>query len=166
MNIRARYLATTLVLIAIGAGYVLMPEWPGRRAPRLAAPADASAHRQMLPAPLTAREILDRADLTLTAEQRGRLESLDRRWREETAGVGHELKEAEEEFSRFLADAQAKGGVSVLEIQRRSEEVRRLGAVLRQERKQHSKAAVQILAKIQRGAPLASSMPNASGGER
>jgi hypothetical protein len=82
MNIRARYLATTLVLIAIGAGYVLMPEWPGRRAPRLAAPADASAHRQMLPAPLTAREILDRADLTLTAEQRGRLESLDRRWRE------------------------------------------------------------------------------------
>jgi hypothetical protein len=76
------------------------------------------------------------------------------------------LKEAEEEFSRFLADAQAKGGVSVLEIQRRSEEVRRLGAVLRQERKQHSKAAVQILAKIQRGAPLASSMPNASGGER
>ena len=44
--------------------------------------------------------------------------------------------------------------------------VRRLVAALRQEREQHSKAAVQILTKIQRGALLASSTPNASGGER
>ncbi len=166
MTVRGRHLATTLVLIAIGAGYVLMPEWPGRRAPRLAAPAEASAHRRMLPAPATARDILDRADLTLTVEQRRRLQSLDRRWREEAEGVKRELKDAEEEFSRFLADAQGQGRVSVLEIQRRSEDVGRLGAALRQEREQHSKAAVQILTKIQRGALLASSTPNASGGER
>lgn len=164
MTIRLQYLVTTLVLIAMGAGYVLMSERPGRRALR---PAEASADRRMSPVPPTAREILDRAtDLALTGEQRGRVEALDRRWREEAAGVERELKEAEEEFSRFLAKAQTQGRVSLQEIQGRSKDVRRLGEVLRQEREEHSKAAVQILTEIQRGTLLASSPPKASGGER
>ncbi len=168
MSLRIRYLVTTLALVGIGLGYAVLQEWPRHRAPRLPERAEASAHPRSLPAlsPM-AREILDRAaDLALTGVQRGRREALDRTWHAESAGLRTELQAAEEEFSRFMGDAKATRKMSLQEIQGRSEDVRRLGAVLREDRQRHSKAAIQILTSTQRERLMTSRTTNLSGGER
>ena len=144
MSPRLRYLSTTLALVAIGLGYALIQAKPWRPAPRLEArPAEAT--RPPAPPP-TARAILERgAALSLTANQKARLEALDEKWRKEAALLEAALKTAEQEFSQFMKEAQAGGKTNVQEIQRRSEEFRNLNAELREARRHHADEATRIL---------------------
>ncbi len=152
MSLRIRYLVTTLLLLAIGLGYTLVRERVSHPSLRLPARAEAiSRPRPPLAPPPTAREVLEQAtDLSLTAEQRRRLEELDAEWQQESTPLETQLKGAEAEFSRFMGDAQQDGKVGLQEIQRHSEDVRRLGAALREARVRQAEAARQILTEFQR----------------
>ncbi len=93
MSLRTRYLATTLLLLAIGLGFGLS-QWHARPAPPRPPARDAS-----LPArptlPPKAEEILSRAEaLRLRPEQTARLRDLDREWRAETGHLEAGLQAA------------------------------------------------------------------------
>ncbi len=168
MNARLRYLSTTLALLAVGLGYALIQGRPWRPTPRLEArPATVSRPAGPSPAPHTAREILARGDaLSLTAEQKARLEVLDRAWKKETAGLEAALREVSEEFSRFMKEAQAGSGASLQEIQRRSAEVGDLSAALRERRRLHSEDAARVLTGSQRQKLAPESSTATRGGDR
>ena len=154
MSPRVRYLFTTVALVALAAAYVV---WQGRLerpTPRVPV-APAPVIRPAAPAPAalspTAREILDRSVvLELTDHQVIRLHALDRLWTSEASRLDAAIRAAEGEFSAFMTTSQASGGASMQEIQSRSEELRRLGALLRERRQQHSDVAVGLLAAWQR----------------
>ena len=166
MSPRLRYLSTTLALVAVGLGYALIQGRFERPAPRIPARSEA-ARPAPLPPPPPAREVLDRgATLSLTADQKARLASLDRKWREESAPVEAALQEAEREFSQFMKDAHAGGRTSLQEIQHRSAEVRDLGAALRERRRLHSEAAADVLTGQQRRTLTSPSSPETTGGGR
>ncbi|MBI4536664.1 MAG: hypothetical protein HY712_01755 [candidate division NC10 bacterium] len=162
MILRVRYLGTTLALLAIGLGFGLS-QWRARPAPP---PAPVRADTPPLaPAP-TAREIVDRAEaLALTREQVSRLMALDRRWRAESEGLRAAVQEAGEEFQRFMAEAQAHGGASLTEIQRRGGDLRLLSAELRERRRLHGEEAAWLLSPEQEQR-LQGTTSLASGGAR
>lgn len=168
MSPRLRYLATTVALLAVGLGYVLIQGKPERPAPRLRPQSEAVPRPTAQPPALpTAREILDRRPaLSLTADQMARLEALDREWRAETPPLETALKAAEEELSRFLREAQAGKGASVQEIQRRSAEYQELSAALRERRRLHSQAATRVLTAPQRQKLAAATATGTPGGGR
>ena len=168
MTVRTRYLSTTLALVAVALGYALIQGRPTRPAPRLPArPAVASQPAAPPPAPLTAREVLDRADvLSLTADQKARLEALDRAWKQETAGLETALQEASNEFSQFMRESQARGRASLQEIQRRSADLRELSAALRERRHLHSEDAARVLTEAQRQTLAPASSTATRGGDR
>ena len=168
MNVRLRYLSTTLALVAVGLGYALIQAKPWRAAPRLEPrPAAAGHPAPPPPAPPTAREVLDRSErLDLTREQKARLEALDRQWKQETAGVEAALRGAEEEFSRFMKEAQGGKGTSLQEIQRRSADVRDLSATLRERRLLHGEAVARVLTEPQRRTLGLPPSPETRGGAR
>ena len=154
MSPRVRYLSTTVGLVALAATYVF---WQGQlERPRLRLPAgSAPVIRPAAPAPAalppTAREILDRSvALELSDQQVIRLHALDRLWTSEASRLDAAIRAAEGEFSVFMTTAQASGGASMQEIQSRSEQLRRLGTLLRERRQQHSDGAVGLLADWQR----------------
>ena len=166
MSPRLRYLSTTLALVAVGLGYALIQAKPWRPAPRLEArPAEAA--RPPAPPLPTARQILDRgADLSLTANQKARLEALDEKWRKEAALLETALKTAEQDFSQYVKEVQAEGKTNLQEIQRQSADYRELSAELRGLRQRHAEAAAQILTESQqRELPLLTS-PETRGGVR
>ncbi len=168
MSPRLRYLSTTLALVAVGLGYALIQGKPWRSAPRLEArPMAARSPLPLPPAPPIAREILGRgADLSLTADQKARLEALDLRWKGEAAGLEGAIKEAEQEFSRFMKETQAGGKTNVQEIQRRSADLQSLSAALRERRQFHVEEAARILTAIQRQKLSAGISPEPLGGIR
>jgi hypothetical protein len=166
MNIRVRYLVTTLALIAIALGYALMQEWPRNVAPRLPARAETSSHPAPRPALPTAREILEHgADLALTPDQQGRLTALDRQWAQESAGTQAVADAAGREFSLFL-QTQGSGKASLQEIQRRSADYRALSRELRELRQRHAETAQQVLTDPQRQTLETIPSPHIFGGER
>jgi len=135
-----------MALVAIGLGYALMQGWQARPTPRLARPAGAS--RPLAPLP-TAQEVLDRqAALSLTAEQKSRLEELDLQWKKESAGLQAAAHKAQRELSQFL---QEQGGAkaSLQEIQRRSADYRELSQELRELRQRHTEAVAHVLSEFQ-----------------
>lgn len=166
MSLRVRYLVTTLALVAIGLGYVLVQQWPRHPALRLPARAEASARPASPPAALpTAREILDRAsELALTPEQRARLAGLDRRWRDEILGLEAAVRVAEQEFREFVRETQQAGKTSLQEIQRRSEDYRNLSAELRERSRLHAEAAARILTDSQQRTLALRTSPDTRGG--
>lgn len=163
-----RYLSTTGALLAVGLGYALLQGRPDRPVPRPAAQSMAVARSAPLsPALPRAREILDRgAALSLTADQAARLEVLEGEWKEETAELEAAVDTAAQEFSRFMKDAQAAGGASGQEIQRRSAEYRELSAALRERRRLHGEAAARVLTEPQRQKLAGTTSTGAPGGGR
>lgn len=152
MSVRRRYVMTTLALLALGLSYAATRgggDRPGA-VPRPPARATALAPPAEL-APLTAEEILARSGpLSLTRAQRRRLETLASEWRAGSAKLEADLDAAVSEFSRFMDEARAGRGASLAEIQRRSADVRDLGATLRAQRAVHAEAAARVLTDSQR----------------
>ena len=149
MNPRLRYLAGTLAVVAVALGYFLIQGRPTPPSP--VRPSSAGRPAPLPPPALTARDMLKQdASLSLTADQKARLEELDRRWRQESAPLEVSLREAEREFSHFMADAQKGGRTTLQEIQGRSADVRELSAALRELRRLHSEAAANVLTEAQR----------------
>lgn len=150
MSQGVRYLAATLALAAIALGYVLIHREPVRPGSQLVhQPAEA---RQVLrPLPATARAILGwGAELSLTKDQKVRLEALDRRWQAEAASVEADIQREEAAFGRFMQEAQAGGKTNLQEIQRQSADLRGLSEALRKRRQRHADAALEILTDSQR----------------
>ena len=168
MNARLRYLSTTLALVAVGLGYALIQAKPWRPGPSLPArPAAAGRRAPPVLAPLTAREVLDRSEaFGLTRDQEARLEALDRQWKQETAGLQADLQGAEQEFSRFMKEAQASKGTSVQGMQSRSAEFRELSATLRERRVLHGEAVGGVLTEPQRRMLGLLPSPGTSGGNQ
>lgn len=149
-RVQARYLSTTLALVAAAAGFAVYQGLVEHPAPRLERRLDPASRPPVPPpAPPSAREILDRrAVLSLTREQVARLEDLDARWRQDSAGLVSAVDHARAEFSRFM-DEQAGHRASVQEIQRLSAEFRELSAELRAQRLRHAEAAAGLLSESQ-----------------
>ena len=152
MSPRARYLSTTLALVAVAVAYVVLQRPVERPAPRLPAwSLPAVRPGAVPPAPPTAREILDRAfALDLRPDQMARLLALDRLWKTEVRELEKAIHEAQREFSSFMKEAQGSRGGTVQEIQRRSAGFSDLSAALRAGRQRHSEAALGLLADWQR----------------
>ncbi|MFB3820080.1 MAG: Spy/CpxP family protein refolding chaperone [Candidatus Methylomirabilales bacterium] len=162
MSPRTRYLATTLVLLAIGLGFGLS-QWQGRPAPPR-----PPARRGEVPArpslPPTAPDVLARAaELDLDGDQVARLRALASAWTADVAGLEAALRQAEAEFAEFAAAAKSGGGASLPEIRRRSGELQELSAELRERRSAHSSRALGVLTDVQR-AKLRAEASHPSGG--
>jgi hypothetical protein len=149
MNPRTRYLATTLLLLAIGLGFGLS-QWPARPAPpRPPARAGSVPSRPALPP--TAPDVLARAaELQLSADQVARLRALATEWTADVARLEAALREGQAEFEAFAAAARSGGGASLPEIQRRSGELQGLSVELRERRTAHSGRAMGVLTDVQR----------------
>jgi hypothetical protein len=162
MSVRTRYLATTLVLVAIGFGFGLS-QWRDR--PALPRPPARSAEVPSRPAlPPTAPEVLERAaELRLDGEQLRRLRLLAREWTADAARLQAALQEAQAEFEQFAASAKGGGGASLPEIQRRSSELQGLGLELRQRRTAHSGRTLGVLTDAQRARLRAQSLDPSGG---
>jgi hypothetical protein len=149
---RRRYLVTTVALLAVLLGYGAF-QWRSER-PAPPRPSRTAATR---PAPLamppSAREVLARgAALSLTADQRARLEALASDWAKEGASLEAEVEAALAEFSRFMHQARERGkGASLQEVQQRMAEVSEPSARLRELRRLHAEAVARVLTDAQRG---------------
>ncbi|HYL82191.1 MAG TPA: hypothetical protein VEU07_15340, partial [Candidatus Acidoferrum sp.] len=156
----------SLALVAIGLGYILVQEWPRHSALRLPARAEASNHPAPIPALPTARKILEHgAELALTPDQQGRLVTLDRQWKQESAGLQAVAEAAGRDLSQFLQE-QGSGKVSLQVIQRRSADYRAFSQELRELRRRHAEAAQQVLTDPQRQTLEAIPFPHIFGGEQ
>ena len=165
MSPRVRYVVGTLALLAVGFGYALSQGRSHPAPPRPIVP--AAELGPPAPPPPSARDILDRAaGLDLTAEQRERLEALDSQWKRESAPLTSALESATEKFSRAMDDAQKSGRVRLEDIQERSEDVRELGAALRERRRLHADAAAGVLNESQRQKLRQAGSSEARGGVR
>ena len=150
MSLRARYLSTTLMLVAVGIGYAMSQGWGERPAPRLQ-PGPSAIVRPMPPPPPSARELLEGGvALSLTEGQAARLQNLDQQWRRESAELEQAVQAAGDDFARFMRDAQAAGRMGIQEIQQRAAELSGLSASLRERRRLHGEAAAAVLARAQR----------------
>ncbi len=149
MSLRTRYLATTLLLLAIGLG-VGLSQWQARPAPPRP-PSRSGELPARPPLPPTALEVLQRAgELGLDAEQVRRLQRLAREWTADVAGLEAALREAQAGFEQFAAAAKSGGGASLPEIQRRSADLQGVSAELRERRSAHSRRALEVLTDVQR----------------
>ena len=148
---RLRYLVTSLTLLGVGFGYALTQGRVERPAPPRPTGVAASPRLLPPPAPRTAREILGRGiSLSLTADQKRRLEVLAGEWASESTRLEGQVEAATAEFSRFMSEAHARRGASLVEIQRRSADVGELSARLRERRGLHGEAAAGLLTDRQR----------------
>jgi hypothetical protein len=149
VSLSTRYLATTLLLLAIGLGFGLSQRHTRPAPPRPPARDAGLPPRPALPP--TAEEILGRAEaLRLRPEQAAWLRTLDRQWRVETGDLGVAIQAATAEFDQFAGEAQKGGGASVPELTRRSVDLRALSAELRERRAAHSRRAEETLTDVQR----------------
>jgi hypothetical protein len=144
---RSQVCLRVVLALVVGAGvYVLWQrpfERPTLRLPSAAPPVIRAAQPVLPP---TAREILDRAMiLELRHDQMFRLQSLDRLWTNELSGLERDIEDAEREFSSVVKDAQASGGASGPDIERRALVFSGLSAGLRDGRERHAKAALGLL---------------------
>lgn len=150
MSPQVRYLSTTVALVAVAVAFILWQRPLDRSTPRLPAASAAAARMTAPPMPPTARRILDQAMAGLTHGQIARLRELDRVWTSEERELQAAIRDAELELSAFMKEAQASRGASVQQIQQRSVEFSRLSATLRERRRHHSEAALQVLDVSQR----------------
>jgi len=167
MTVRLRYLSTTLALFAVAVGVTLLQPKPPRPGPVL--PLRATPPSQPAPPapPPTARQILDRGGaLGLTADQRGRLETLDRAWQRDVGPLEAAIEAAGAEFERFMREARAARGASLVEIERRSAEFRELSATWREARRRHGEMALGFLTDEQHRTLLAEPLPDHTRGGR
>jgi hypothetical protein len=88
--------------------------------------------------------------LGLTHDQIARLRELDRVWTSEEREAQAAIRDAELELAAFMSEAQASRGATVQQIQQRSAEFSSLSAKLRERRRRHSEAALQVLDVSQR----------------
>jgi hypothetical protein len=142
-----RYLAATLALTALVMGYVLVEGVsvrPGPPRPAVHAPIRR-------PAPLlTARLVLEHgSDLSLTPEQRQRLEGLDLEWQQASRGPQAAADAAARDLSHFLQQ-QGTAQAPLQEIQRQSEDYRERSQELRERRRHHADVVAQVLTHAQR----------------
>ena len=146
-----RYLTTTLVLLAVAAGYALSQGWVERQSPRpMVREAGARPVPPPAPAP-SAREILDRGPAVgLSREQGARLRALDAEWVRRSSELQAAIDDEERQFSAFMKEAQGGRGASLQEIQQRSANLRALSALLREARWQHGLASAEVLTEPQR----------------
>jgi hypothetical protein len=164
MSPRVRYLSTTAALVAAAAAYVLWQRPLDRPTPRLPAAPAVAARPAAPPMPPTARRILDQAvALGLTRDQMGRLQALDRAWTSEERDLQTAVRDAERELAAFMKEAQGSGRASVRQIQQHSADFSSLSATLRERRRRHSEAALQLLDGSQRHR-LAGAEPGAAVG--
>lgn len=149
MNVRARYLVTTLLMAALAIISVVVVERP---APPVAARVARSATtpRPPLTSPPTAQGLLARQDLALTPSQRARLEALAAAWNRESAALNTAAATAQQDVERFMRDAHDKGPTSLDEIRRRSEEYQSRSTELRLARQRHAADALAVLDEGQR----------------
>ena len=167
MSVSHRYLATSLVLLAVALGYGLTQSRVERTAPPRPAGVAASPRILPPPAPPAAREILGRGlALSLTVDQKRRLEVLAGEWASESARLEAEIEAATAEFSRFMSEAQARRGATLGEIQRRSADAIELGARLRERRQLHGEAAAGLLTDRQRMSLAQGTPAVPTGGDR
>ena len=146
MSPRVRYLSTPVALVAAVLAYVLWQRPLDRPSPRLPAGSAAVARPASPPMPPTARRILDQATvLGLTRDQMAGLEALDRVWTSEERELQTALQDAERELAAFMKEAQGSGRATVQQIQQRSAEFSSLNARLRERRRHHAEAALQLL---------------------
>jgi hypothetical protein len=165
MNVRMRYLSTTLAMVAAAVVWMTVMDRPA--APRPPRPAlAATAPRPQGPlTSTTARDLLARADaLGLTVSQRARLATLSANWERDSRVLEADVKVAAEAFARFLADAQQAGRAGMDEIRRRSMDYQELSAALRERRARHSDEALDALTAEQR--MLAAERNHIAGGTR
>ena len=161
MSIRFRYLAATLALTAVAAAYVLVEGISLRPGPPRPA-----AHASIPPPQplLTARTVLAHGvDLSLTPEQRSRLETLDREWQARSAAPQAAAEAAARELSRYLQE-HGTGKASLQEIQGQSEDYRERSQELRELRRNHAEAVSQVLTDAQR--QQIERLPSPKGGTR
>ena len=146
-----RYLATTLALLAVAAGYALSQGWVERQSPRpMVREAGARPAPPRAPAP-SARDILDRGPaVALSREQTTRLRALHAEWVRRSSELQAAIDDEERQFSAFMKEAQGGRGASLQEIQRRSANLRDLSATLREARWQHGLASAEVLTEQQR----------------
>jgi hypothetical protein len=150
MSDRVRVLAATLALTAIAVGYFLIQGTPTRPGPHLD-PRRVATTPIAPPNLPTAHSLLARgAALSLTTAQTARLEALERRWKAEAAGLEATLQHEEAAFAQFMQEAQAAGKTSVQEIQRRSADLRALSESVRERRRLHADAVLDVLTESQR----------------
>ena len=154
MSPRVRSLTTTLVLLAVAAGYALSQGWVERQSPRpMVREAGARPVPPPAPAP-SAREILDRGPAVgLSREQAARLRALDAEWVRQSSELQAAIDDEERQFSAFMKEAQAGRGASLQEIQQRSANLRDLSAALREVRWRHGLASAEVLTEQQRRTP-------------
>lgn len=151
MSPRVRYLSTTVALVAAVGAYALWQRPLDRPTPRLPAASALAARPAPPPMPPTARRILDQAAvLGLSHDQMARLQALDRSWTSEERELQAAIRGAERDLSAFMKEAQGSGGASVQQIQQQSAEFSSLSATLREHRRHHWEAALQILDGSQR----------------
>lgn len=162
MSLRARYLVTTLALLAIGLAFGLSQRTERPGPPR---PAVHATAWPALPAPPpTASEILNQAGkLGLSPQQIGTLRELDRQWQVESGQLQEAIRAASAEFEQFVTEAQLGGGASLQTLQQRSSDLRDLSMTLRERRAEFGRRAVAVLTEAQR-ATLRPASEDSSGG--
>jgi hypothetical protein len=167
MTAPTRYLVSMVGMLAVAAAYVAFQGGPPQPGPRLERPAPGVrvARQPGAPPPriLTAREILDRrSELAVAPAQIARLETLDRQWKERNRDLDAALEAAQQEVSRYM-QAQAAGRTSLAELERRSADFRELSAELRERRRLHAEAAMEVLTEPQRRHVLPATSPETLG---
>lgn len=153
-------------LLALGAGAWIV--WQGhieRPRPRLERPAASATVARPAPAPGAAGLLARARDLELSAEQRGRLEELARRWREERTAVLAEVERARERFERFTRARSARG-TRMDEIDRESAEYVAASAHLRARGQEHAVEAARVLTPAQRARLEQGPAPRGEGDDR
>jgi hypothetical protein len=166
MRIRARYRVWTLGLLAVAAAGLVLQSAPPRPAPAIQRPAQHAGRRTPPPRPITARGVLEgRAQLGLTASQAARLEVLDRDWSERNRDLDAALEAARQEVARHV-ESQPGGRTSLAELERRSADFQDLSAELRQRRRLHADATLEILTEPQRRQLVPATSPETAGESR
>jgi hypothetical protein len=146
------YVTVTLVMLAVGVVWITLIDRPaGPRPLRAASPRAGVAARPVPAAPVTAGEVLSRADvLGLTAGQRAQLASLAGTWERDITSLEDALNTATEEFSRFAREAQQAGRTRLHDVRSRTEDVQSLSALVRERRIRHAGEALALLTASQR----------------
>jgi hypothetical protein len=144
MNVRTRYLATTILMAAVAVLYVSTAERPARPVAARAA-TSAPGPRPPLAVPPEAKQILTRQDLALTPSQRVRLEKLAADWSLESAALDTAVAVAQQDLERFMRATQDARRTSIDEFRRQSEDFQSRSIELRAARQRHASEALSVL---------------------
>lgn len=149
---RGRYVMTVLAMVVVGVAWFTVLDRPaGPRPVRAGTPGAGRAARPPVATPLTARDVLAKADvIQLTADQRTRLAGAAAAWDREVTSLEDALDAATREFARFAREAQQAGRTRLDDVRARTEDVQSLSALLRERRARHAEDALGVLSAPQR----------------